>query len=148
MKIKSKSIEQIEEEANNDLPLRIDRTDEDQANTPKLHNKYHREYRIVSTELIQASNSLLRIRRKKWMYYMGKADPDVYDKNPLDFKIMKSDVKMMIDSDDDVIKMTYIVEMLEMKKKLIREKIDAINRRSFEIGNILKTIYFKHGIKS
>ncbi len=148
--LKSKPIEQIEEEAEKDLVLRIDRTEEDQANTPSLHHKYHKQYRLVKTELIQAGNSLLKLRRDKWFYYTGKAKPRIYDPKvggkPLNHKIMKSDIKMVIDSDDEVIKATYNVEMIEMKLKFIREKMDTINRRSYEINNIIKTMYFKHGI--
>ena len=130
MNIKSKPIEQIEEEAEEDLKLRADRTEEDSAKTPVLFNKYHRQHRLVKTEFKRAGNTLLKLRREKWFYYMGKAHPDVYKKNPLDHKIMKSDVKMMIDTDDDVIKLTYTVEMLELKKDYIKEKLKAINRRS------------------
>lgn len=146
MIIKSKPIEELESEAEDDLKLRSDRTGEDSANTPFLFNKYHRQYRIVSSEYIQAGNSLLRLRRERWFYYTGKADPEVYKDNPLDHKIMKSDLKMFIDSDDEVIKLTYIVELLDMKKKYIKDKLEEINRRSFHIGNIIKTQYFKHGI--
>lgn len=146
MDIKSKPIEEIEREAEEDLKLRADRTEEDQARTPTLFNKYHRQQRLVRTEFIQVGNSLIRLRRDKWFYYMGKASPEVYEKNPLGHKIMKSDVKMMIDSDDDVVKLTYIAEMLEMKKKYLKEILTTINRRSHEIHNIIKTQYFKHGI--
>lgn len=146
MNIKSKPIEQIEQEAEVDLELRGDRTELDQANTPTLFNKYHRQHRLVKTEFIRAGNTLLKLRRDKWFYYMGKAHPDVYKKTPLGHKIMKSDVKMMIDTDDDVIKLTYTVEMLNLKKTFIKEKLEAINRRSFEIGNIIKSQHFKAGI--
>ena len=143
--IKSKPIEQIEQEAETDLVLRMDRTEEDSANTPKLFNKYHKQYRIVKTEYIRAGNSLLRMRRQKWFYYSGKAEPKVYDKTPLDHKIMKSDLKMVIDTDDDVIKLTYTVELLEMKMKFIKGKMEEINRRSFHIRNVIDTIKFKNG---
>jgi len=144
--IKSKPIEQIEEEAEVDMELRIDRTEEDSANTPKIFNKYYKEYRIVKTELIHSQLALKRMWRDKWYYYMGKAHPDVYKKQPLDHKIMKSDVKMHIESDDDILKLTFTIEMLEMKKKFIEDKLKEINNRSYHIGNIIKTLYFKQGI--
>lgn len=144
--LKSMPIELIEEEAEKDLRLREDRTEEDSAITPQLFNKYHKQYRIVETEYIRAGNSLLMTRRERWLYYTRKASPEVYKKHPLDNKVMKSEVKMMVDTDDEVIKKTYIVEMLEMKKKYIKSIMEEINRRSFHIGNIIKTQYFKHGI--
>jgi hypothetical protein len=144
--MKSKTIDQIEKEAESDLILRMDKTEEDSASTPKIFNKYHKQLRLVSTELIQAQLSLKKLYRDKWMYYSGKAHPDIYKDKPLDLKIMKSDLKMFIESDSDVIKLSYQIEMLEMKKKYIKEKMKEINNRSFHIGNMIKTIYFKHGI--
>ena len=143
--VKSKPIEQLEEEAEKDLEIRIDRTEDDMARTPTIFNKYHREYRLVKTELINAQNALIRLRRKLWLYYSGKAHPNEYDKKPLDHKIMKSDVKLMIESDDEYLKLSHLIDMLEMKRKYIREKLDAINRRTYEINNIIRTLEFKIG---
>ncbi len=144
--MKSKPIIQIEEEAEVDMVLRQDRTELDSVETPKIFNKYHKQLRLVRTELIQAQNNMIRLRKKKWLYYSGKAHPNEYNDKPLDHRIMKSDVKMFIESDDDVLKIAYQVEMLEMKKKYIKEKMKEINNRSFHIGNAVKTLYFKHGI--
>ena len=29
------------------------------------------------------------LKRKKWEYYSGKSDPEVYRENPFDFKVLK-----------------------------------------------------------
>jgi len=146
MKIKSKSIALLEEEAEVDMELRVDRTDIDSVNTPKIFNKYHKELRLVHTELIQHQAIMKSMWGKKWYYYMGKAHPDVYKNKPLNIKIMKSDVKMHIESDDDIIKLTVQIELLEMKKKYIETKMREINNRSYHIGNAIKTMTFKHGV--
>lgn len=146
IQIRSKSLKLIEDEAEVDLKLREDRTSEDSANTPVLFNKYHKQHRLVKTELIQSYNTMVRLRQKKWLYYSGKADPSVYEEKPLGHKVMKSDVKLFIESDEEILKLAYQIAMLEMKKKYIREKIDQINNRSYHITNIIKTQYFKHGI--
>lgn len=146
MKIRSKPIEQLEQEAEVDLELRLDRTDEDSLNTPTIFNKYHKEYRLVCTELINCQANMKRLWGKKWYYYMGKAHPDVYKEKPLNIKIMKSDVKMHIEADEDVLKLSTTIELLEMKKKFIADKLDVISKRSYHIGNAIKTIQFKHGI--
>jgi len=144
--IKSKPINQIENESEIDLILRLDRTEEDSANTPKLFNKYHKEYRIVSTELLQAQMKMKPLWKRTWLYYSGKAHPNKYKRKPLDHKIMKSDLKMHIEADDDIIKLTYQIEMLELKQKFIQAKMKEINNRSYHIGNMIKTTLFKHGI--
>ena len=146
MEIKSKSIDILEKEAEEDLKLREDRTSEDSTNTPVLFNKYHRQYRLVKTELIQSCFSMTKLRQQVWCYYSGKASIEEYNEKPLGYKIMKSDVNKFIEADDRILKLSFQIEMLEMKKKYIREKLDQINARSYHINNIIKTHYFKHGI--
>jgi len=146
MKIRSKPIAQLEEEAEKDLLIREDRTDTDSANTPKIFNKYHKELRLVSTELINCEAAMRKLWWEKSQYYAGKAHPDVYKENPLGHKIMKNDVKLYVEADDDVLKLRVTLELLEMKRKYIEKKMQEINNRSHHIRNIIKTQYFKHGM--
>ena len=37
-------------------------------------------------------------RYKRWMYYMGKADPSEYEKSPFDHKVLKADVNIFLES--------------------------------------------------
>lgn len=145
MKIRSKPIDQLEEEAEKDLVLRPDRVELDSANTPTLFNKYHKEQRLVQVELINAQAAFKKMWNRKWYYYMGKAHPDVYKENPLDIKIMKSDVKQFIESDDDILKLSVTIEMLDMKLKFIMKKLEQINYRSYHIGNMIKAQIFYAG---
>ena len=145
MVIRSKSIEELEKESAIDLELRIDRTEADSANTPKIFNKYNKQLRLVESQLISNELALKRLWRKKWYYYSGKAEPEEYKKNPLKYKVMKSDLKMHIESDDEILKLTYAIEMLDMKKKYIEKIMKEISSRSFHIGNILRTMEFKKG---
>lgn len=144
--MKSKSLDELQAEAEEDMALREDRTDSDSAATPVIFNKYHNQLRLVTTELIRAQNVYKRLWFKKWYYYAGKAHPRVYEKDPLDHKVMRADLKLHIEADDEILKQTYIVEMLEMKKKFIEKKMQEINNRSHHIRNMVQTIKFKHGI--
>lgn len=145
MRIRSKTLDQLEEEAEKDLELRPDRIELDSANTPKLFNKYHKQQRLVQTELINAEAAFKKLWNRKWYYYMGKAHPDEYKKKPLDIKIMKSDVKQFIESDDEILKLSVTIQMLEMKLKFIMKKMEQINYRSYHINNMLSAQKFYAG---
>ena len=148
MKIRSKPIEQLEEEAEKDMELRLDRTEVDSVNTPRIFNKYHKEKRLVRTEIINCEAKMKKLYGRKWFYYMGKAHPDVYEKNPLDHKIMKADVKIVIEADDEMIKLRTHIALLEMKKEYINEKLVQINNRNWQINNAIKSMKFKNGENS
>jgi len=145
MRIQSKPITQIEEEALIDLELRPDRVELDSTNTPSIFNKYNKELRLVKTELINAQAAYKKLWNKKWYYYMGKSHPDEYKKKPLDIKIMKADVKQFILADDDVLKLGVTIEMLEMKQKYIMDILAQINYRGYHIGNCIKAQIFYAG---
>ena len=48
--------------------------------------------------------------RKKWEYYSGKSDPEVYRDNPFDHKILKQDLPIYLESDEELIKAKQKVE--------------------------------------
>ncbi len=146
MEIKSKPIKQIEEEAEEDLKIRIDNTEEESARTPSLFNKYHKEYRIVKFELMSVEHTQKTLVYDKTMYFSGKAHPSVYEERPLGFKIMKPDIKTHIEGDPDYLKMSLQIHMLNAKLDYIHEKMKEINRRSYHISNIINTIKFKAGV--
>jgi len=140
------SLREIEEEAEKDLELHADRTAEESARIPTLFNKYYQQYRLVKTEMILMETHISRLRRQKWYYYSGKADPEVYREKPLDVKLMKNDIKMHIDSDPEVVDLTERYKLLELKKDTLKAILDVIGKQTYMINNIIKTLYFKHGI--
>lgn len=145
-KPKSKSLEKIQDDAEIDLAMRIDQTAEDSSATPKIHNKYLREYHLVKHELMVAELATKRMWREKWLYYSGKSEKTVYDKKPLSIKIMKADVKMFIESDDEMAKLIMKTRMLDNKRSFLKRTLDEIARRSFHIKNVVETLKFQHGV--
>ena len=144
--IKSKTLELLKEEADEDMILRIDRTDADALDTPKIYNKYHKEYRIVKNELLAQQLNMKKMWLHKWLYYSGKSDPKVYKEKPLQLKIMASNVKMFIEGDEDIIKLAYIIGMMENKLEFLEGTLLEIGKRSFHIKNAIDSLKFKHGV--
>lgn len=140
------SLREIEQEAEKDLELHIDQTAEESARIPSLFNKYYQQYRLVKTEMILMNSHITKLRRDKWYYYSGKAAPEIYKNNPLDIKLMKNDIKMHIDSDPEIINLTERYDLLELKKETLKEILGVIGKHSYMINNIIKTLYFRHGI--
>ncbi len=146
LQFKSLTLEQLQDEVEKDLELRTDRCDQDSANTPKIHNKYHRQYRLVKEEYNLAEIRFKALWREKWLYYSGKKPREFYDEHPLQLKIMKSDVKMFIESDEDIMQATVVLRKLENKLGFLRRVIEEINRRSFHIKNVVETLKFINGV--
>ena len=84
--------------------------------------------------------------RIKWEYYTGKADPAVYQAQPFDLKILKSDVGIYLDADKDLQealgqKEAYLETVVSYLEKVLRE----INNRNWNIRNAIEWKKFIHG---
>ena len=97
------NIEELERQSKEDLKLSIDSLEYDSIRTPQINHKYIKELLIAKDLYSRYEFDLKRLKKRKWLYYSGKANPEVYVEKPLDLKIMKSDLKMFIESDKDVI---------------------------------------------
>ena len=69
------TLEELQESANRDL--KIDDTDlgTESINIPILHNKYLQHFNKFSLLLKKAEYDQKVLKRQKWEYYTGKADP-------------------------------------------------------------------------
>jgi len=53
------------------------------------------------------------LKREKWEYYTGKADPSIYAKKPFSFKLLKTDIDKYLDSDMELAKLKQKVDYLQ-----------------------------------
>ena len=112
---------------------------------PELSGKYH--------QLISDETMALRLLKKdydilyrdRWMYYMGKSDPDVYVKEPFDYKILKADVDKFLNADEQLNKLKDRITLQEIKINLLTEFTKTIMGISFNIGNAIKWKKFLSG---
>lgn len=139
------NIEELERQSKEDLKLSIDSLEYDSIRTPQINHKYIKELLIAKDLYSRYEFDLKRLKKRKWLYYSGKANPEVYVEKPLDLKIMKSDLKMFIESDKDVIELEYKLSFIKRKIFLIEKIIEECNRRSYHINNAIKMLKFKNG---
>ena len=130
-----------------DRDLKIDDTELDleSIRTPQLHNKYLKHYTKYSLQLKKAQDDYKELYRIKWEYYTGKAEPSVYQAQPFDLKILKSDVGIYLDADKDLQevgqKEAYLSAVVTYLEKVLRE----INNRNWNIRNAIEWKKFIHG---
>ena len=84
-------------------------------------------------------------RYNRWMYYMGKADPAVYDKEPFDHKVLKADINIYLDSDLILNEVRDRIIAQTEKLKLVVEAGKVMQNKSFNIKNALEHQKFMGG---
>lgn len=124
--------------------------DEDNLHTestkiPSLHAKY---YRILNNILLMKKleeNKFKQIKKEKWQYYTGKADPEVYIEKPFDHKVLRQDVDKYMDSDEDLIKVLNKIDYFQVMLTYLDSILKLINNRTFQIKNSIEWQKFIRG---
>jgi hypothetical protein len=139
------TLEELQESANRDL--KIDETDlgSESINIPILHNKYLQHFNKFSLLLKKAEYDHKILKRQKWEYYTGKSDPSVYKDKPFDLKILKSDVHIYMDSDEDLQRADQKTAYLNQVVKYLEQVLRSINNRTFLIKNAIEWKKFTSG---
>jgi antirestriction protein len=124
--------------------------DEDNLHTestkiPSLHAKY---YKILNNILLLKKieeNKLKQLKKDKWQYYTGKADPEVYIDNPFDHKVLRQDVDKYMDADEDLIKQQTKIDYYQVMLNYVDSILKTINNRTYQIKNSIEWQQFIRG---
>ena len=137
-----------------ELKLQVQRdlkVDDEHLDTESLKNQeikatyldHKSRYELL---LYRAKGDYKRLYREKWEYYGGKADAKIYASKPFDLKVLKSDLSVYIESDEDIIQIEHKVAYLETVVKYIDGVLRSINSRGWDIKNAIDWKKFEAGM--
>lgn len=112
---------------------------------PELHAKYLQLIYDEKLALEYFKTEYKVLKRDKWLYYTGKADPEVYKEKPFNLTILKADVDKFLDADTDLNAIHLKVKAQEEKLNLITDIVKTIVGHSFSVGNAIKWKKFLNG---
>lgn len=116
--------------------------------TVKLHSKYLRIFTTERLILKKLKQDYKQLQKLKYEYYNGSiSEEDLIEKQwkPFQLKILKQDVNMYIDADNDIVKLSLKIGVQEEKVETLESIIKAINNRGFQIKNYIDFMRFTHG---
>ena len=130
-----------------DVDLKIDDTELDleSIRTPQLHNKYLKLFTKYSLQYKKAKDDYDGLYKFKWEYYTGKSTMEVYQAEPFDLKILKSDVHIYLNADEELQKLGQRTEYLNVVVVYIERVLREINNRNWNIRNTIEWKKFLHG---
>ncbi len=139
------TLEELQIQVNRDFKLDDTELDSESIKIPLLHNKYLQHLNKFSLLLKKAEYDHKLLVREKWEYYTGKADASVYQEKPFDLKVLKADVHIYIDSDEELQKADQKVAYLNVVVKYLEQVLRSINNRTFLIKNAIEWKKFTSG---
>ena len=106
---------------------------------PALHAKYHEMFNNFLLLRKKAEQQRKNIRHERYEYYSGKADPEVYEKDPFGKKISDKDtMTKYLDADSKLKDINLKIDYYETLLNYIESILKQINNRTYQIKNAIE----------
>jgi len=140
------TLDELKLQVEKDLKINDERLDTESYKNQELYAKYLEQKTNFEFLLYRAKGEYKTLFRKKWEYYGGKADAKIYVTKPFDLKILKTDLSIYIESDEDIIKIEHKISYLESVVKYIEGVLRSIQSRGWDIKNAISWKQFEAGM--
>tara|TARA_R100001082_G_scaffold104482_1_gene75861 strand:- start:503 stop:937 length:435 start_codon:yes stop_codon:yes gene_type:complete len=141
-------ISEIQKLVAEDMPIDDTELDVESMTIPQLHSKYLNIYMDEKLLLQKINSDYYRLKKMKWEYYTGKLDQeqlDEYGWEPFQLKILKQDIDLYMDSDEDLQKLLNRVAYQKEKINYLDAILKSINNRQWNIRNAIEWRRFING---
>ena len=140
------TLDELKEEVNGALKVNDERLDTEALKNQELYAKYLDHKSRFELLLHKAKGDYKKMYREKWEYYGGKADAKVYAAKPFDLKVLKTDLQMYINSEEEVLAVQGKIAYYESIIKYIDGVIKSIDNRGWDIRNATDWKKFEAGM--
>lgn len=141
-------LEDILEEWNKDSKIDKIEVSNESLNVSQLHNKYLRITVAESIQLRTVTHEYNKMYKLKWEYYLGILDEETmreYNWEPVSLKILRQDLDVYLNSDNDIIRLKSKVDLQKEKITALDSIMKSISNRGFQIKNYIDYERFKVG---
>ena len=128
------------------LKVNDEKLDTEALKNQELYAKYLDHKSRFELLLHKAKGDYKKLYREKWEYYGGKADAKVYVTKPFDLKVLKSDLSIYIESDEEIIDAENKIGYLETVVDYIKGVIKSVDNRGWDIKNAIEWKKFEAGM--
>ncbi len=139
------TLDELQQQAEKDLKYDDLELADESLRSASLHQKYLTIYNNFRQLHLMNEGTYRVLYRKKWEYYGGKAAPEVYRDNPFDHKILKQDIPIYLDSDEELIKAKQKVEYYKMCMDTCDRILKQVAARQWDIKNAIEWRKFVDG---
>ncbi len=139
------NIDEIQKLWEEDSKIDPDNLHEESIKIPSLHAKYFQIYNNIVLLKKMEENKLKVLKKDKWLYYSGKAEPDVYKDNPFDHKVLKPDIDKYLDADEDLMKSASKIDYYNTILNYLDSILKTILNRTYQIKNAIEYMRFTAG---
>ena len=140
------TLDELKLQVKKDLEVDDETLDKESYKNQELYAKYLDHKTNFELLLYKAKGDYKVLFRDKWEYYGGKADAKIYVTKPFDLKVLKTDLSIYIESDEEIIKLEHKIAYLETTIKYIDGVLRSIHSRGWDIKNAISWKQFEAGM--
>ena len=128
----------------------VDRTElgEESLKLPKVHSKYLRvfsEERLTLKKLEEERKEFVKLKYDYYRGFLSEEDLKANGWVPFQLNVLKTDVPMYIEADQEMIKINLKLALQQEKVSTLEAIIKSISNRGFLIKNAIEFEKFKVG---
>ena len=140
------NLEKIQSMWQEDCKIDIDNMHEASIKIPQLHSKYHEVMNNLILLRTKAQKIQKSVRHERYEYYSGKADPEVYEKEPFPKKVRDKDALIRyMDADERLSEANLKVEYYNVMINYLESILKQISNRTYQIKNSIEWHKFQAG---
>ena len=140
------NLDKIQSMWQEDCKIDIDNMHEEPIKVPQLHSKYHEILNNLILLRTKAQKIQKNVRHERYEYYSGKADPEVYEKEPFPKKVRDKEALIRyMDADDRVSDANLKVEYYDVMINYTESILKQISNRTYQIKNSIEWHKFQAG---
>ena len=140
------NLDKIQSMWQEDCKIDIDNMHEESIKVPQLHSKYHEILNNLILLRTKAQKIQKSVRHERYEYYSGKADTDVYEREPFPKKVRDKDALIRyMDADDRVSDANLKVEYYDVMINYTESILKQISNRTYQIKNSIEWHKFQAG---
>ena len=141
------NLDKIQEMWQKDSVIDPDNLHDESLKIPQLHSKYYMIYNTITLLREKARDSYNRIRLERYNYYTGKADPEVYEKEPFPYKVREKDaIQRHLEADERLTTIDLKIRYYDATLKFLEEIIKNVSNRTYQIKNAIEWNRFQAGM--
>ena len=140
------NLDKIQSMWQEDCKIDIDNMHEESIKIPQLHSKYHEILNNLILLRTKAQKIQKSVRHERYEYYSGKADPEVYEREPFPKKVRDKDALIRyMDADDRVSEANLKVEYYDVMINYTESILKQISNRTYQIKYSIEWHKFQAG---
>ena len=140
------NLDEIQKMWANDSKIDNDDLGNESIKSSILHCKY---YEVYTTYLLRENARQIhdKVYLERYNYYTGKADPEVYEKEPFPFKVREKDsINRYLNADERLSKASLKIKYYDQTLRYLEEIIKQISNRGYQIKNAIDWMKFQAGM--